>query len=118
MKITCPECTERFDISSDMVGKKAKCGSCSHVFVVPEVKESKAKKLSDEEEVVDVRETAWLSLYLAGLAVLLLLFRAQQGGIIAVMLLLLPSNRQPFSWHGEDSAQSGRTKTPWKPSTW
>lgn len=100
MKITCPECSERFDVSNEMVGKKAKCGGCSHVFVVPEPKSK--RHIEIEEEVVDTRETAWLSLYLAGIAVLLLLFRAQQGALIATMLfaLAIESAAIFFTWRG------------------
>lgn len=89
MKITCPECSERFDVSSDMIGKKAKCGECAHVFVVPDLAEKKARKvksIESSEEMVDVRQTTWLSLYLAGLAVGMLLIRGHQGGMVASIL--------------------------------
>jgi predicted Zn finger-like uncharacterized protein len=89
MKTTCPECSERFDVSTDMIGKKAKCGECAHVFVVPESAEKKAKKDKGSSESNDVRQTAWLSLYLAGMAVGLLLFRGHQGGLIASMIFSL-----------------------------
>ena len=90
MKITCPECNERFEVSADMVGKKAKCGECAHVFIVPEMFDRKPKKSKEPvEESVDVRETAWLSLYLAGIAVLLMLYSGYQGGMIANLVLRL-----------------------------
>ena len=72
-----------------MIGKKAKCGECAHVFVVPDLAEKKAKKdkaKESAEETVDIRQAAWLSLYLAGLAVGMLLFRGHQGGMVASML--------------------------------
>lgn len=81
MKITCPECAERFDISADMVGKKAKCGECAHVFIVPDVVVKNVKKESPEPA-GDVRQTGWLSLYLAGMALGLLLFGGQQSGMM------------------------------------
>lgn len=90
MKITCPECSERFDVSPDMIGKKAKCGECAHVFVVPEVADKKTKpEKGSAGDAKEVRQAAWLSLYLAALAVLLLLFRGHQGGLIATMLFAL-----------------------------
>jgi len=105
MKITCPECNERFDASADMIGKKAKCGECAHVFIVPDVIEKKAKKDKAKEGVEeggDVRQTAWLSLYLAGLAVGMLLFRGHQGGMIASMLFGLAIETAAFFlvWRG------------------
>lgn len=87
MKITCPECSERFDISTDMIGKKAKCGECAHVFVVHDVAEKKVKKdkvRASVEETSDVRQTAWLSLYLAGMSLGLLFFGGQQMGMMSL----------------------------------
>jgi predicted Zn finger-like uncharacterized protein len=90
MKITCPECSEQFDVSSEMIGKKAKCGECAHVFVVPEITEKKTKKSKpDLSPGKEVRQKAWLSLYLAGMAVGLLLFRGHQVGMIAALLMAL-----------------------------
>ncbi len=70
-----------------MVGKKAKCGECAHVFVVPGLVEKKAKKELIKEsgdQLVDVRQTAWLSLYLAGMALGLLFCGGQQGGMMVM----------------------------------
>lgn len=90
MKTTCPECSERFDITPEMIGKKAKCGQCAHVFVVPEVVEKKTKKEQvDTNDTSDIRQSAWLSLYLAGMGVMLLLFRGHQSGMIATLLFAL-----------------------------
>lgn len=87
MKATCPQCSERFSISSEMVGKKAKCGQCSHVFVIPE----KVQSLVEPATVAPASTThqAWHSLYLSGLAVLLLLFRGHQGGMIASLIFAM-----------------------------
>lgn len=124
MKITCPECSERFDVSADMIGKKAKCGECAHVFIVPDVVEKKAKKEKSKEngdQAGDVRQTAWLSLYLAGMAVGLLLFRGHQGGMVASMLLGLAIETAAFYlvWRGfwnvwqvkDDETQATLVKT-------
>lgn len=87
MKATCPQCSERFSISAEMVGKKAKCGQCSHVFVIPEMPQSPAETASVQPSFA--LQQAWHSLYLAGLAVLLLLFRGHQGGMIASLIFAI-----------------------------
>jgi predicted Zn finger-like uncharacterized protein len=90
MKITCPECSEKFDIASNMVGKKAKCGECGFVFVVPDKGADSSHEPATETLTAKERETrAWLSLYIAGLGVLLLLFRGNYGGMIANMVLAI-----------------------------
>ncbi|HQR09508.1 MAG TPA: zinc-ribbon domain-containing protein [Gemmatales bacterium] len=92
MKITCPECTERFDVSSDMIGRKAKCGECAHVFIVPDLVDKKAKKEKNKEsgdQAVDVRQTAWLSLYLAGLAVALEITVGQQAMMTSIPVIIM-----------------------------
>ncbi len=96
MKITCPECSERFEVSPDMIGKKAKCGECAHVFVVPDVAEKKSKKEKGSSEANEVRQSAWLSLYLAGIGLGMLLFRGNQGGMIATMLFGLAIETAAF----------------------
>ncbi|MBL8823653.1 MAG: zinc-ribbon domain-containing protein [Planctomycetia bacterium] len=87
MKATCPHCAERFSISAEMVGKKAKCGQCSHVFVIPESTQVPA----DASTVAPASATqqAWHSLYLAALAVLMLLFRGQQGGMVLSLIFAI-----------------------------
>ena len=102
MKITCPECSERFDVPPDMIGKKAKCGECSHIFVVPEVAEKKVKKEKGSSESKEVRQSAWLSLYLAGIALGMLLFRGQHGGMTATMLfgLAIETAALFLAWRG------------------
>jgi predicted Zn finger-like uncharacterized protein len=89
MKITCPECSERFDISSDMIGKKAKCGECAHVFVVPDVAEKKSKKDKGSSETNDVRQIAWLSLYLAGMSVALGIAGGQQSMMANIPTIIM-----------------------------
>src|SRR5688572_15783559 len=92
MTITCPECGSRFKVSEELVGKKAKCGACQHVFVVPEVQDEVPLKESittSATEPADAREQAWTSLYLAGLAAVLLLFRGALGGLAATLILAL-----------------------------
>ncbi|MFT3880083.1 MAG: zinc-ribbon domain-containing protein [Gemmatales bacterium] len=103
MKITCPECSERFDVSSDMIGKKAKCGECAHVFVVPDLVEKKAKKQKpDVEEASDIRQTAWLSLYLAAISLGMLLYSGHQGGMMASLLfgLAIETAALYLAWRG------------------
>jgi predicted Zn finger-like uncharacterized protein len=87
MTITCPECESRFKVAVEMVGKKAKCGACQHVFVVPDAQDVPLPVPAPS--VADARELAWTSLYLGGLAALLLLFRGGLGGLIATLLLAL-----------------------------
>jgi uncharacterized paraquat-inducible protein A len=90
MKITCPECSEKFDIANTMVGKKAKCGECGFVFVVADKEADTQHQPASETFSLKEREArAWLSLYIAGLGVLLLLFRGNYGGMIANMVLAI-----------------------------
>jgi predicted Zn finger-like uncharacterized protein len=90
MTITCPECDSRFKVSEELIGKKAKCGACQHVFVVPE-QEGAEVKPSDAtaQGPTDPRERAWTSLYLAGMAALLLLFRGGLGGLGGMVTTLI-----------------------------
>lgn len=90
MKITCPECSEKFDVASQMVGKKAKCGECGFVFVVPSMSFQAEK--NDSEQALTIKQInarAWLSLYLSGIGVLLLLFRGNYGGMVANIVMAL-----------------------------
>lgn len=93
MKTTCPECLEQFDVPVELLGKKAKCGECDHVFVVPTsiAKDKKIRKVekADKSQEKDAHQTAWLSLYLAGLALLMLLYSGNQGGLVAGMVFKL-----------------------------
>ncbi|HCI91173.1 MAG TPA: hypothetical protein DHV60_01285, partial [Verrucomicrobiales bacterium] len=34
MKIQCPECSQRFDVTEDLLGKTVECGSCDARFDV------------------------------------------------------------------------------------
>lgn len=90
MTITCPDCASRFKVDEDMVGKKAKCGACQHVFVVPgKTDREELSPTSAAPSPSNVKELAWTSLYLAGIASVLLLFRGGLGGMIATLLLAL-----------------------------
>jgi predicted Zn finger-like uncharacterized protein len=93
MTITCPECDSRFKVDAAMVGKKAKCGGCEHVFVVPGEPESPATTLAEgAAHAAGPQELTWSSLYLAGIAAALLLFRGGLGGLggmIATLVLAL-----------------------------
>jgi len=90
MKITCPECSEKFDVASQMVGKKAKCGECGFVFVVPSIASHEEKNdVVPPLTIKQLEARAWLSLYIAGIGTLLLLFRGNSGGMIANIVLAL-----------------------------
>jgi predicted Zn finger-like uncharacterized protein len=79
IKTLCPECATEFQVDAGRIGKKAKCGECGHVFTVE----------GSIEKVSDATQHGWLSLYLAGLAILLLLFRGSQGGLLASLLFAM-----------------------------
>jgi len=89
MTITCPECASRFKVGAETVGKKAKCGECQHVFVVSNRTEQEETTASHHASTPSAKEFAGSSLYLAGLAALLLLFRGGLGGLIATLVLAL-----------------------------
>ncbi|HMO36097.1 MAG TPA: hypothetical protein PKA06_08640 [Gemmatales bacterium] len=75
MKITCPECSIQFDVANTLAVKKAKCGECGFVFHVP-VNQSGAAHQAGWNGVTENEQPiarAWLSLYVAGITVLLLL---------------------------------------------
>lgn len=111
MKTICPECAEQFEVSSDMVGKKAKCGECGYVFEVPKGDDKKKKKKLDNDN-KEASQTAWLSLYLAGLALLMLLYSGHQGGLMAGMLFTLAIETAALYlvWQGFMLAWSLRTE--------
>jgi predicted Zn finger-like uncharacterized protein len=90
MTISCPACGSRFKVGEDLIGKKAKCGACQNIFVVPEQGDV-AKELSSTRVTgsPDARDLAWTSLYLGGLAALLLLFRGGLGGLTATLIFAL-----------------------------
>jgi predicted Zn finger-like uncharacterized protein len=43
MRIQCPECRQRFDVTEEFVGKTVECGSCEHRFEVSEEVEVREK---------------------------------------------------------------------------
>ncbi len=93
MQIICPKCASSFQAPKEVLGKKAKCGSCHHVFVV-ENPDSAAEKETHVHSITpnhqsnnNSQELAWVSLYLAAMAALLLLARGNHGGLIASLLV-------------------------------
>jgi predicted Zn finger-like uncharacterized protein len=92
IKTLCPECATEFQVDAGRVGKKAKCGECGHVFTVE----------GSIEKATEATQHGWLSLYLAGLAILLLLFRGSQGGLMASLLfaMALETAALFLAWRG------------------
>lgn len=96
IKTTCPECAAGFDVDDERLGKKAKCGECGHVFIVEAGKKKKEK--SDGAE----QHHGWLSLYLAGLSLLLLIYRGNQTGMLASVVLAMAMETAALflAWRG------------------